>query len=94
MVVGSGLAHGLTAGDWPSGHVRSFAFARVVRWSGHGVWLESFSVRWGVGGLLSRVICMDAWEGQASRLLGMYQKSMFGWVMVLVVMVLVCLINL
>lgn len=31
-------------------------------------------------------------EGQASRLFGMYQKSMFGWVMVLVVMLLLCLI--
>lgn len=29
-------------------------------------------------------------EGQASRLFGMYQKSMFGWVMVLVVMLSLC----
>lgn len=35
-------------------------FLGVVRWLGHGLWSESSFSTMGVGGLLSRVICMDA----------------------------------
>lgn len=47
--------HVLAARNRPFGHVRSFAFPRVVGWSGYGDWVGVFVQYDGIGGV---VVCV------------------------------------